>query len=503
MQLQNILIRTVLSIPLTLALAATPLHAAEESEPTDTSVSENSEGLPPVSAQKKKEVPEQISVIGQTLGSDTYFNTDTLWQDAPVDAGEALKVAPGISMIRKGGYANDLVLRGFSRDRLNMVIDGQKVHGAGPNRMDPPILQVDPSEIEALELVKGPFDVRHPGSMGGVVQLRTKDPKEGTHATLKTGAGSFDHQDVAGSVSHGGEKLSGLVGGAFRQGDPYKTGNGDRITEIYDAADPNRYLDDSKRDKAFEASNLWGKVIFEPQEGHKISLSASRQSADDVIYPYLIMDATKDKTLRAALSYDLDFDQEDNPLSKLHFALHWDDADHDMNNANRARSAMMEMLTEADSTTASTRFYAEFETLGGVLTSGLDYMQRDWDVDNYMQMMMAPLISQNMIPDTEQENFGAFLDYERDLSHDLRLQTGLRLDYNEIEAGEAPTGAPGMGVSYDDYWAGSKDSNDNTELSGNVRLFWDATDRLLVFTGLGRGVRMPDGLESYVARGVM
>lgn len=503
MQFQNIFIPLALSISLSLAPLPFEASADEASEASETILAEHDEELPEVSAPKR-ELPEQITIIGKTRGSDTYFDAETLWLGAPVDAGEALKAVPGVSIIRKGGYANDLVLRGFTKDRLNLTIDGQKVHGACSNRMDPPILQVDPSEIEALELVKGPFDVRNPGSMGGLVRLRTKDPKEGTHGSLKLGAASFDHQDVAGSLSHGGEKISGLVGGAFRQGDPYKTGGGDRITEIYDDTDPNRYLDSAKRDKAFEANNLWSKIILKPQDGHKVGLSVSRQHASDVIYPYLIMDATKDETLRAALNYDWDFQEEENVLpglTKLHFAIHWDDADHDMDNDKRAN--MMDMESEADSSTASARFHAEFAALGGTLTSGVDYMERDWDITTRMQMMMNPVITQNMIPDTTQENVGLFLDFERDLPYDLTLNTGLRVDYSETEAGEEPTGAPGMGVSYNDYWSGSDDKSDDTEVSGNIRLTWEASDQYLLFAGLGRGVRMPDALERYVARGVM
>lgn len=37
---------------------------------------------------------------------------------------------PEVSVIRKGGTSNDIVLRGLSQDNLNVTIDGRKIYGA-------------------------------------------------------------------------------------------------------------------------------------------------------------------------------------------------------------------------------------------------------------------------------------------------------------------------------------------------------------------------------------
>lgn len=54
------------------------------------------------------------------------------------DVGEALTRLDGVWKIRKGGIANDVLLRGFQQDNVNVLIDGARIHGACPNRMDPP-----------------------------------------------------------------------------------------------------------------------------------------------------------------------------------------------------------------------------------------------------------------------------------------------------------------------------------------------------------------------------
>ena len=79
------------------------------------------------------------------------------------DVGEALGATAGVFKLRKGGIANDIVVRGLQRGDLNVLLDGQRVHGACPNRMDPPAFHVDFAEVDRVEIGKGPFDVRYAG----------------------------------------------------------------------------------------------------------------------------------------------------------------------------------------------------------------------------------------------------------------------------------------------------------------------------------------------------
>ena len=79
------------------------------------------------------------------------------------DAGEALEKLEGISKIRKGGIANDIIIRGMSKDNINVLIDGQRLYGACPSRMDPAAFHVDFAEIDLINVIKGPYNVKKPG----------------------------------------------------------------------------------------------------------------------------------------------------------------------------------------------------------------------------------------------------------------------------------------------------------------------------------------------------
>jgi len=53
------------------------------------------------------------------------------------DAGEALASLDGLAKIRKGGIANDILMRGLGHDNINVLVDGARIHGACPSSFQP------------------------------------------------------------------------------------------------------------------------------------------------------------------------------------------------------------------------------------------------------------------------------------------------------------------------------------------------------------------------------
>jgi TonB-dependent Receptor Plug Domain. len=92
-----------------------------------------------------------------------------------IDLGEILsEFYPEVWYMRKAGTANDLYIRGFAKDNINVLIDGSKIYGACPNRMDPPSFHVSSPQIESITIKEGPFDVENAGSLAAVVNVKQK-----------------------------------------------------------------------------------------------------------------------------------------------------------------------------------------------------------------------------------------------------------------------------------------------------------------------------------------
>ncbi|HHD81381.1 MAG TPA: TonB-dependent receptor, partial [Campylobacterales bacterium] len=88
------------------------------------------------------------------------------------DLAEALeKNSPSVTIIRRSGIANDIILRGQKRDNINVTVDGMKLYGACPNRMDPPTSHIMTQNIDSVEITEGPFDVEEFGTLSGKVQV--------------------------------------------------------------------------------------------------------------------------------------------------------------------------------------------------------------------------------------------------------------------------------------------------------------------------------------------
>ncbi|MCF6331596.1 MAG: TonB-dependent receptor plug domain-containing protein, partial [Sulfurimonas sp.] len=59
------------------------------------------------------------------------------------DLAQALSSSvPSIDMNRRSGIANDIYIRGQKRDNISVDVDGTKIYGACPNRMDPPVSHI-------------------------------------------------------------------------------------------------------------------------------------------------------------------------------------------------------------------------------------------------------------------------------------------------------------------------------------------------------------------------
>lgn len=63
-----------------------------------------------------------------------------------------LDADPAVSLSRMGGRGLEPVVRGQSRERVDVLLDGIRVEGACPNRMDPPTSRLSAALPPALEV---------------------------------------------------------------------------------------------------------------------------------------------------------------------------------------------------------------------------------------------------------------------------------------------------------------------------------------------------------------
>ncbi|WP_448584237.1 TonB-dependent receptor [Thermocrinis sp.] len=441
---------------------------------------------------------KEIEVKGKKETFEDSLEVREVRESSAKDVGEALTKISGLSKFRKGGIANDVLIRAFQRDNINVLIDDTEVHGACPNRMDPPAFHVDFSEVEKIEIIKGPFDVRHQGSMGGLVNIITKKPDKGFRLNLNASVGSYNFINLSPGVSYADNRFFGLAGYSYKYSKPYEDGDRKKITEVYPSTSNNRYKPEFINSKAFEINTYWAKFGFKPLENHELELAYTRQSAKHVLYPALMMDADYDDTDRFSFSYKVG--KVSDLIRSLNFHVYYTKVEHWMDDRFRVSSARS--YTKPDPWGMAT--YAETKTLGGRIEGefgkfllGFEAYKRNWDATNYMwPMMMASAPNmQFIIPDVDITNLGVFGEYKTKLSDNLRLSAGLRIDTTKSEANSSKANTN----LYFAYKNTTSTSKTDTYPSGNFQLFYSFSPGFELFGGLGYGVRVPDPQERYFA----
>jgi Outer membrane receptor proteins, mostly Fe transport len=420
-----------------------------------------------------------------------------------IDLGEILsEFYPEVWYMRKAGTANDLYIRGFAKDNINVLIDGSKIYGACPNRMDPPSFHVSSPQIESITIKEGPFDVENAGSLAAVVNVKTKDPKEGIGGEIGGTYGSWSYRTgyVWGNV--GNKFIKVLVGASNQYSKPYESGEGKKATEYAVYSTPagptaGKYKPQYINDKAFNIDRVWTKLLITPNDNAEIKLSYAFENARNVLYPALKMDALYDRTNR----FNTDFKLKD---IGLNFSIYYNEVKHDMRDSFRttAGNYPYSMKTYAESKMFGTKLSKDLNLFGVNTTVGIDTYLRNWKADNvqnaYRQDTTKPVNYNNgMIPDVDIKDIGLFVKGSKDIEK-WTISGGLRYDYTYSKANPnsmTATTNRALFINKNGY----KFSNTDNYVSGYAIAKYNINKKDNVYVGFGSTVRVPDPEERFIS----
>lgn len=431
------------------------------------------------------------------------------------DLGEALASSPSIDKVRKGGIANDIVLRGMKKDDVAVTVDGAKVHGACPSRMDPPSFHLDYAEVDAVLVKRGPFDVSQTGSLGGAIDVRTRRAHDGPGVELNLEGGSAALMSGSLTGSYGTERWDVLVGGALKQGRPYLMGDGRNFTEIIPqylgTASGVRYASTSDDRDAYRIGSGFGRVGLVPVDGQRLELGYAHQSAPLALYPYLKMDGVADDTDRVTARWSAD---RLGPVAAT-VSAYWNRVSHDMTDELRCSRAGAlnaaacgsvlprgwSMGTEARSRT----WGGQAEVRGGdavalvAWKAGADLYVRTWDnATTRWNQATTSYATVAQIPDVRIQGAGLYGEAYRSLGAAgarTRLTAGVRVDLARTEARIDRRSVYGL------YYPAADNalSHDDALVGGNLQLERELGAGVAAWVGYGHGTRVADPQERYMA----
>ena len=258
---------------------------------------------------------------------------------------------PSIDLNRRSGIANDIYIRGQKRDNISIEVDGTKVCGACPNRMDPPVSHVLANQISSIEVIEGPYDVETFGVLSGGIKIKTKAPSQKTQGELNFATGSFNYVKVGATVSGGNDIIKVLVSGSTESSAQYKDGNGDSLAkQITLYGEKSAMLQEQYKDmKAYTKKSIMAKTYINLTDNQKLALSYTANRSEDVLYPNSKMDALYDYSDIYSVKYTL-HNISDN-YKKLNLQYYYSDVDHPMGTDYRVASQASPIKTHQLQTT--------------------------------------------------------------------------------------------------------------------------------------------------------
>lgn len=392
------------------------------------------------------------------------------------DLGEMLSGAlPEITHVRTTSIGNDIVLRGFKKDNINITIDDAKVCGACPNRMDPPAMHVSSSQIAHVEVQEGPFDVTQFGSLGGAINVVTKDPSKGLHGEVSATLGSYDYRKISTTLEGGNDRIQALVGYSRETSGQYKDGDGKTLTEQAETS-TKPYSTAHKYDDAYERQNFWAKIVGNIADNQKLTLNYFGDRADNVLYPRYPMDALMDDTDMFKVKYQI-FNA--NTYSKeLSIEAYHSKVEHDMGTDFRTGMSSVSLVdaTIKGIRTENTSSLGEMD-----ITLGVDLSTRNW---NGTKGNRTNPYSTVQIPDADTDNIGLYTKASQSIGA-WDISGGLRYDDTQIDADQS-------------LMASAKD-RDYNNLSANILGRFHYSSHGNIYIGAGQSSRVPDARELYFA----
>jgi len=428
--------------------------------------------------------------VRESAGADGLGSRE-IRQSFARDAGEALALLPGLEKVRKGGIANDVSLRGQKGDSLAVRIDGHALHGACPNRMDPPAFHIDFAEIERIVVHRGPFDAAT-GGLAGSIDILSRKPEPGLHVDLLAAAGAFGYLAPSAAVTWAADRWSLKGGLSSRRGDAYEDGDGRAFTELLALSAPAGYRAAARDDRAFDVTTGWAGVGWIPRPGARLELEATRQDSATQLYPYLQMDASRDDATRARATYRAE--GAGSRVVSVVGSLGWSRVEHDMDDRLRVSSSAAplaySMATQAQSEDWSAR--GEIALTGGFAV-GAESQRREWDATTRMAGMAYR--AQASLPGVRQESTALYAELARPLGGKLTFEAGLRAERVQADADPALANTD----LYFAYHRTRSTSAEDTLLSGNAGIVYRLQENWELSARLGSAERAPDPQERYFA----
>ena len=336
--------------------------------------------------------------IKNTTSNVTVITADDIEERGYITVAEAINHVSGISVSRNGGIGQltSIFVRGSDSGKVLVLLDGMRLND--PSTPDGRALLdgITTNNIQQIEIVKGGMgSIWGSNASAGVINIITKEAKEGVHGSLGLSYGSYATKGAEAQLSYKDEKLTAQVLASYLD------------TDGFSALAPRDAEADGHTNK-----NLNLKLGYAFNENNKLNISYNGVDSDtdyDVSSPDDKISTINSKQNNVALGYVF-------TLDNYSATLHASKGKYD----REAKDAFAGVNTY-DSNIKEYSFINAFAYDVGKAILGLEYK----DIDGNNQYHSAYYDS---IADADYTSKAVFISNTYNINIDTLLETNLRYD---------------------------------------------------------------------------
>lgn len=440
----------------------------------------------------------EVTALGPDLQPTQQLADRQIREADAADTGGLLRGLPGIDAVRRGPLGFDPNVRGLTGTEVGVYVDGMRTFPAGPLRMDSQLSHFDPSSVQSVEVVKGPYALTWgPGNLSAIrVDKRGDDPPPRLATGSVTAGYDTNTQGVetSGFVMGRDGRVSYAVSGAWRRGDDYTAGDGAEVAGGYTTGEGR------------------GRLGIRLSPTTSLDVSGGYQEQRDIDYPGRLLNASFFKTGTGQLR--LTVEPNGSPLQTLTVSAHAQQTLHEMDNRGKPTFDAGTFPNGNSRPPLRIGVHAEIQNFGGrveaevspssawTMKVGGDVLYTYRDAVRPLQIVRpdgSPVTppfydSEQVWPGVTIVQEGGFVNLERTLGS-VRLAATGRIDFAQSDA-ERPSS-----VFLENTGASASDLDQNDAmLSGALTASLPLSDRWTLSVGGGSVARPPTALERYADR---
>jgi iron complex outermembrane receptor protein len=322
----------------------------------------------------------------------------------------------GVTLIKRGNYAQEPTIRGMNAGQINTTIDGMQIFGACTDRMDPISSYVEPNNLSSILLNLGPTENQNGSQIGGSLdfKLMKAQPNADKLFTGRIGLG-FETNALArqslGSLQYSRKRWAILVNGIYRKADNYRAGNNQIIPFSY-----------------YEKYNIGASFTGILNENQTLYFDYLQDNGKDIGYPALTMDVAFANAKIGSMSHTIT--KIGKSINNWETKVYFNYIDHAMDDSKRPPETVP-MHMDMPGTSKTMGFYSG----GNIRFSKKQYINiklTGFQNDLHAEMTMYPSNGNKMfmltIPDARRTVIGLNVSTNIEITKKTDLSIGGRLE---------------------------------------------------------------------------